>query len=184
MTAPTGTSAHPSVRPPRLAAAPTGFSHAAVYTSDIDRFRRFYEGVVGLHLGALLKMDGPPYHRHAIFPLGDVATLHVFEMPGYDPQADGIGTEIGSRGRIDHFGFELPGLSDLEALGERVAAAGASDGQIRPLGPSWSLHFRDPDGLSVEVNCRRPIPAGEQRPETLLEIGDPAWAASIGVHAA
>ena len=152
---------------------PTGFSHAAVYTSDIDRFRRFYETVVGLRMGVLLQMDAAPYYRHAIFPLGEVATLHVFEMPGYDPQSDGIGTEIGQRGRIDHFGFEVNDRADLEALRERVTAAGASDGEIRPLGPSWSLHFRDPDGLSVEVNCRRAIPPGELRPESLLEIGDP-----------
>jgi hypothetical protein len=48
----------------------------------LDRFRRFYEGIVGLRLGALLRMDVPPHHRHAIFPIGAVATLHVFETPG------------------------------------------------------------------------------------------------------
>src|SRR3954463_7489820 len=44
---------------PVLGSAPTGFSHAAVYTPDLDRFRRFYEQVVGLRLGALLRMDAP-----------------------------------------------------------------------------------------------------------------------------
>jgi catechol 2,3-dioxygenase-like lactoylglutathione lyase family enzyme len=133
-----------------------GVGHIAVNTSDLDRFRRFYEGLLGLRLVIQLRMDHPPHLRHAALLAGDRTVLHVFEVPGYDPQADGIGTEMGERGRIDHFGFEVRDRAALEDIAARLAAAGAGDGVIRPLGPTLSVFFRDPDGLACEVTCMDP----------------------------
>ena len=87
--------------------------------------------------------------------MNDASIVHVFEQPGYDPAADGVGTEMFSRGRIDHFGLLLGSVPDLEAVRDRLVAVGASDGEVRPLGPVWSVHFTDPDGLEGEVNAVR-----------------------------
>jgi catechol 2,3-dioxygenase-like lactoylglutathione lyase family enzyme len=130
----------------------TGFSHVAVNTADLDRFRRFYEGLLGIPLGVTMRMDHPPYLRHAAFHV-DRAVLHVFEVPGYDPRADGIGSGIGRRGRVDHFGFQVADAATLGNVAARLRAAGASDGEVRPLGPMLSVHVTDPDGLELEVNC-------------------------------
>lgn len=131
----------------------TGISHLAVNTADLDRFRRFYEGLLGLPLGVAMRMDHPPHLRHATFHLDDVVVLHVFEVPDYDPAAQGIGTDIGERGRLDHFGLMLRDEVALRALADRLRAAGATDGEIRPLGPVLSVHVTDPDGLQLELNC-------------------------------
>jgi hypothetical protein len=36
---------------------------------------------------------------------------------------------------------------------ERLVAAGADIGEIQQLGTIWSLFFRDPDGMELEVCC-------------------------------
>jgi catechol 2,3-dioxygenase-like lactoylglutathione lyase family enzyme len=152
--------------------AVTGVSHIAINTPDLDRFRRFYESILGLRLGADLRMEHPPYLRHAVLVVGPNVALHVFEVPGYDPQADGIGTEMGERGRIDHFGFSVDDVEQLEQVAARLAAAGAGDGELRSLGPVYSVFFRDPDGLALEINC--PIPdfdLAADDGETILEMG-------------
>jgi hypothetical protein len=41
----------------------------------------------------------------------------------------------------------------LEAVGERLVAAGAEIGEIQRLGDEWSMFFRDPDGMELEVCC-------------------------------
>lgn len=156
----------------------TGFSHVAVNTADLERFRRFYEGLLGIPMGVMLRMDHPPYLRHATFHLDGPVVLHVFEVPGYDPAADGIGTEIGQRGRIDHFGFQVADEGALRMMADRLRAAGATDGEVRPLGPVLSVHVTDPDGLELEVNCPNldfELVAGE----TVEEVGASDWLTRI-----
>jgi catechol 2,3-dioxygenase-like lactoylglutathione lyase family enzyme len=151
-----------------------GVSHIALNTADLDRFRRFYEGVLGLHMVVVARLPHEPFVRHAILAVDDVLVVHVFEVPGYDPAADGLRGDIGHRGRIDHFGFAVPDRAALDAVAARLAAAGASTGEVRELGPFWSVYAEDPDGLAFEVTC--PIPG--LAPESTLdgpieELGDP-----------
>lgn len=156
--------------------APTGISHLAGITADLDRYRAFYEGVLGLRAGVVLRLPHPPYLRHAIFFVSDSCVLHVFEEPGYDPVAAGIGTEIGHRGRLDHFGFLVRDRDELEAIRERLVAAGASDGTVTPLGPMLSVHFRDPDGLEGEINAVDDTFDPEAMDEDeVIEVPDPGW---------
>ena len=158
----------------------SGLSHLAINTADLPRFRRFYEGLLGIPMGVTLQMNHPPYLRHATFHLdGGGMVLHVFEVPGYDPQGDGIGSEIGSRGRIDHFGFQVADEAALREVADRLRAAGATDGAIRPLGPVLSLHATDPDGLEVEVNCPYLEFEVDGTVETVEEVGIVDWVARI-----
>ena len=59
----------------------------------------------------------------------------------------------GGRGAIDHFGLAVPSLQALEDVRERIVAAGGEIGEIQRLGDEWSLFFRDPDGMELEVCC-------------------------------
>lgn len=157
----------------------TGFSHVAVNTADLPRFRRFYEGLLGIPLGVTLRMEHPPYFRHAIFHLDGPVVLHVFEVPGYDPHAEGIGAEFGRRGRIDHFGFQVSDALALREVADRLRAAGASDGEVRPLGPVLSVRATDPDGLELEVNCPNLDFEIGAAAETVEEVGAADWLARV-----
>lgn len=134
-------------------AGPIGFSQVTVVTPDLDRFRAFYEGVVGLRTAIVMRAAEPSPIRHAVLLVNDASIIHAFELPGYDPVAAGIGTEMFARGRIDHVGFMVGTVGELEAVRDRLVAVGASDGTIEPHGPVHSVRFIDPDGLESEINA-------------------------------
>ena len=60
-------------------------------------------------------------------------------------------TTAGSRGPIDHYGIAVASSGALSDVRDRLLAAGAHVGDIQRLGESWSLFFRDPDGMELEV---------------------------------
>lgn len=127
-----------------------GFSHVTVVTPDLDRFRAFYEDVLGLRTAIVLRAPGL---RHAIIPVSDTSIIHAFEQPGYDPAAQGIGSEMFTRGRLDHIGLLVGSMEELEAVRDRLVSVGASDGEIGSHGPVHHVDFRDPDGLEGEINA-------------------------------
>lgn len=159
--------------------AVTGIGHIAVNTADLGRFRRFYEGVLGLPLGVVMRMEHPPNLRHAMFHVAAGLVLHAFEVPGYDPQVQGIGADIGERGRIDHFAFLVPDEATLRQVAGRLRAAGASDGEVRALGPLLSAHATDPDGLQFEVTCVNLAFDVDSSLEEVEEIGLPDWLSQL-----
>lgn len=129
----------------------TGFNHVATLTSDMDRTVRFYEEA----FGAVVTHEIQPREDHPwmkILDLGGGAALNVFAAA-----ADTIIGERrtqGGRGAIDHFGLAVDSLDTLKTMPERLAAAGAQEvGELQRLGGIWSLFFRDPDGMELEVCC-------------------------------
>ncbi len=131
----------------------SGFNHVATLTTDIDRTVRFYrdafQAVVVFEMEA--KDDHP---RMVILDLGGGAALNVFEV---DP-ADIIGErgQQGHRGAIDHYAVAVDSKDVLEQVKERLTTAGADIGEIQRLGSEWSLFFRDPDGMELEV-CAKAV---------------------------
>ena len=151
---------------------PTGFSHVAVVTGDLDGFRTFYEDTIGLETMTVFG-GGAGRSRQAVLMAGD-GVLHVFEVADYDPTSHGLSAAMFERGRLDHLGFAVPDLAALTAIRDRLLAAGASSGDIHPLGPMLSLRFVDPDGLESEINCANP----DFDPSTMRdqdEVVDPDW---------
>ena len=47
----------------------------------------------------------------------------------------------------------MPSLEVLEGIRGRIVAAGGEVGEVQRLGEEWSLFFRDPDGMELEVCC-------------------------------
>jgi catechol 2,3-dioxygenase-like lactoylglutathione lyase family enzyme len=133
----------------------TGINHVATLTPDMDRLVRFYveafDAKVTFEMAA--KEDRP---RMVIIDLGGAAALNVFEVP--EEQIIGSRRTMGKRGAIDHFGIGVDSHATLVSLRERMVAAGAEIGEIQRLGDDWSLFFRDPDGMELEV-CARVGPA-------------------------
>jgi catechol 2,3-dioxygenase-like lactoylglutathione lyase family enzyme len=125
-----------------------GINHIATMTPELDRLVRFYteafEAKVTFEMAAT---DDHP--RMVILDLGGGGALNVFEVP--ESEIVGSRTTMGKRGPIDHFGIGVDSHATLIAVQDRMVAAGAEIGEIQRLGGEWSLFFRDPDGMELEV---------------------------------
>jgi catechol 2,3-dioxygenase-like lactoylglutathione lyase family enzyme len=128
-------------------AVTSGINHIATITPDLDRTKRFYAEAFDAECVSETAA-APDRPRMAIIDLGG-AMLNVFEAPAEEIVGDR--RKLGGRGPIDHFGIGVDSLETLETLRDRLVAAGAEIGEIQRLGPEWSLFFRDPDGMELEV---------------------------------
>lgn len=128
-----------------------GFNHVATLTPDLDRLVAFYREAFGAEVTFEMaaRSDHP---RMIILDLGGGAALNVFEVS--PDEIIGERRRQGGRGAIDHYGLAVASLAELEAVRDRLAAMGAEIGEIQKLGHDWSLFFRDPDGMELEVCAR------------------------------
>lgn len=156
----------------------TAVGQIAINTSDLNRFRTFYEGLLGVPHVISLRMAQPPHLRYGVFAVGPDTALLAFEVPGYDPVADGIGVEMGRRGRIDHFALHVDEAA-FPAVRDRLVAAGASDGVVTTIGPYRSVSFRDPDGLEGNIICPNRSFDPMQVDDELIECSNPQWTANV-----
>ena len=125
-----------------------GFNHVATLTPDLDRLVDFYENVFGGVVTLRMeKRDGHP--RMYIVDFGHGVALNIFEVDA--ETIIGEQRKQGGRGAIDHFGLAVENLDALREAKTRLAAYGADIGEIQQLGGEWSLFFRDPDGMELEV---------------------------------
>ena len=128
----------------------SGFNHVATLTPDMDRIVGFYKAVFGAEV--TFEMQARPDHPHMIIlDLGGGAALNIFEVD--KETIIGERTQQGGRGAIDHYALAVDSRATLEAVRDRLLAAGADIGEIQRLGGEWSLFFRDPDGIELEVCC-------------------------------
>ena len=128
-----------------------GLNHVATLTTNMNTTIRFYEQAFDATvLFEIEKTEHHPWMK--VIDLGGGAALNVFEAP-----ADTIIGERrrqGGRGAIDHYALAVDTLATLNTVRDRLVAAGAQEvGDIQQLGPEWSLFFRDPDGMELEVCC-------------------------------
>jgi catechol 2,3-dioxygenase-like lactoylglutathione lyase family enzyme len=126
----------------------SGFNHVATLTSDMDRTVTFYKNAFDAEV--TFEMEARPDHpRMTILDLGGGGALNVFEVPA--DEIIGDRRTQGGRGAIDHYAIAVPSLDVLESVRDRLVSAGAEIGEIQRLGDEWSLFFRDPDGMELEV---------------------------------
>jgi catechol 2,3-dioxygenase-like lactoylglutathione lyase family enzyme len=127
----------------------SGFNHVATLTTSMDTTVRFYEEAFGATVTfELPKRDDHPWMK--ILDLGGGAALNVFESTA--EEIVGERRRIGGRGAIDHFALAVDSKATLDEMPDRLRAAGAQEvGEIQQLGDEWSLFFRDPDGMELEV---------------------------------
>ncbi len=127
----------------------TGFNHVATLTSSMDRTVTFYEQA----FDAAVTFEVPERDDHPwmkILDLGGGAALNVFEVPA--EEIIGERRRQGGRGAVDHFGLAVDSLETLRTMPGRLREAGAQEvGEVQQLGDDWSLFFRDPDGMELEV---------------------------------
>jgi catechol 2,3-dioxygenase-like lactoylglutathione lyase family enzyme len=126
----------------------TGFNHVATVTADVDRIVHFYQTVfdAAVTFEMAAKDDHP---RMVILDLGGGTALNVTEQPAGTITGDR--SKPGGRGPIDHYGIAVPTRADLDHIHERLTTANVDIGTIHQLGDTWSLFFRDPDDMELEV---------------------------------
>lgn len=127
----------------------SGFNHVATLSPDLDRTVRFYRDAFDADVQFEMEAQDDTHPRMIILGLGGGAALNVFEVP--PGEIIGERARQGGRGAIDHYAIAVESLTVLEQVKERLVAAGAEIGEIQRLGSEWSLFFRDPDGMELEV---------------------------------
>jgi len=127
-----------------------GFNHVATLTPNLDRLVAFYRRVFDAEVRAEIEAreDHP---RMAVIDLGGRAALNAFEVA--DGDIIGERRRQGGRGAIDHYAIAVDDRGTLDDVRERLVEWGADIGEIQQLGEEWSLFFRDPDGMELEVCC-------------------------------
>ncbi len=131
-------------------AVSTGFNHVATLTTDLERAKRFYADAFDADVTFEMAAEGDR-PRMAVIDLGGGASLNVFEVPA--GSIIGERRRQGGRGAIDHYAVAVASLDVLQDMRQRLVSAGAEIGEIQRLGAEWSLFFRDPDGMELEVCC-------------------------------
>jgi catechol 2,3-dioxygenase-like lactoylglutathione lyase family enzyme len=91
----------------------------------------------------------PTHPRRAILDLGGGSALNITEQAAGTITGDRAGP--GARGPIDHYGIAVASRDSLDDMRQRLAAVGTDVGQVQRLGDTWSLFFRDPDGMELEI---------------------------------
>jgi hypothetical protein len=84
-----------------------------------------------------------------ILALGGGGALNITEQPADTTVGDR--SRPGGRGPIDHYGIAVASRADLDDIRDRLTEATVDVGTIHQLGDTWSLFFRDPDGMELEV---------------------------------
>jgi catechol-2,3-dioxygenase len=120
-----------------------GMNHAVLYVRDAARHQQFYRDVLGFSTvidgpGPFVFMRAPSSDNHhdiAFFSIGDAAA-----------PSDAGSRTVG----MYHLAWEVATLDQLEAMRDRLAAAGALHG-ASDHGVNKSLYAKDPDGLEFEV---------------------------------
>jgi catechol 2,3-dioxygenase-like lactoylglutathione lyase family enzyme len=129
----------------------SGFNHVATLTTDMERTVEFYRQAFEAEITfEMAKTDDHP--RMIILDLGGGSALNVFETA--PDEIIGDRRRQGGRGAIDHYALAVDSLPTLQQVRQRLVTAGADEvGEIQQLGDEWSLFFRDPDGMELEVCC-------------------------------
>ena len=129
-----------------------GFNHVAILTHDMDLTVGFYENAFDAQVIHVIEAndEGHPYMK--IVDIGGGAALNIFEVPL--ESIIGERRTQGRRGAVDHFGFNCDSKGTLGKIRERLIENNAQEvGEIQQLGAEWSLFFRDPNGMELEVCC-------------------------------
>lgn len=138
---------------PRL--TPLMLNHAAWVTHDVEATADFYMNIMGMELASTVIDDSIPStgdafpYFHIFFRMKDGSTIAFFEAPGLPERPavshpayeifDHIALQAETREQVDHWHEWL--------TGQGVEVVGPTDHG----GLIYSIYFRDPNGLRLEI---------------------------------
>ncbi|MFE3190595.1 VOC family protein [Nocardia sp. NPDC059240] len=128
------------------------FAHIRLTVCDIERSRAFYENVFGWPVALEVPADADAETRARLsFLHGGVIYRLEHGLLGLRPAAADRFDE--NRVGLDHLAFSLPSLVDLKAAAAHLDASGIPHEEIKDIGVSYILEFRDPDNIALELTA-------------------------------
>lgn len=130
----------------------TGFAHVRLTVTDLHRSRAFYDQLFGWDVAFELPADADDATKEAMaFLFGGLIYSFPGGLFGLRPVASATDAFSEDRVGLDHVSIAVPKRADLEAAAIQLDALGAKREQIKDLGGSYILEFRDPDGIALEL---------------------------------
>jgi catechol 2,3-dioxygenase-like lactoylglutathione lyase family enzyme len=137
-----------------------GFSHVNLATTDLDKTREFYEGVLGFEVVAagIYEVSEGGRFRHMYFDIGNEQLLSFIEPRNIQGIPNQFPTDINSALGVPdvfyHFAFEAGSPEELAAKREELQAKDVPVTQIVDHDWSHSIYFHDPvNGITLEYAC-------------------------------
>ncbi|MFF0489297.1 VOC family protein [Nocardia sp. NPDC003482] len=130
--------------------AVSSIAHLRLTVTDIDRSRAFYERVFGWPVAVEVPADADERTREFLsFLYGGV----IYRMPqgllGLRPAATDRFDE--NRVGLDHLAFAVGSVDELRSAAAHLDACGVVHEDIKDIGVSYILEFRDPDNIALEL---------------------------------
>jgi glyoxylase I family protein len=121
----------------------SGLNHIILTVSDPNRSRPFYGELLGFEVS-----DVGEVPEHGFFFV--TGQIWIFCLPSRQPIPGDRFSEF--RVGLDHLAFAAPSKAALEALAERLIAAGVETNGVERFAPTGNLYvaFRDPDNIQLE----------------------------------
>lgn len=129
------------------------FAHVRLTVTDIARSRAFYEAVFGFDVA----FEAPPADADeqtraaAAYLFGGVIYSFGGGLLGLRPVAPTGDRYDEDRVGLDHLSFAVPARADLDDAVAVLDGLGVAHEDVKDLGGTAILEFRDPDGIALEL---------------------------------
>ncbi|RDH77972.1 VOC family protein [Mycolicibacterium moriokaense] len=124
--------------------------HIRLTVTDIARSRRFYESVFGWPVALEMPADADAETRERLwFLYGGVIYRAGDILVGLRPVATDRFDE--NRAGLDHCAFAVASKAEIESAAAHLDDLGIAHEQVKDIGGSYILEFRDPDNIALEL---------------------------------
>jgi glyoxylase I family protein len=133
-----------------MAIATGSIAHVRLTVCDIGRSRDFYDKVFGWPVALEVPADADQETRERLgFLYGGVIYRLEHGLLGLRP----VGADRFDENRVglDHIAFPVSSLAEMEAAAAHLDACGVAHEDIKDIGVSYILEFRDPDNIALEL---------------------------------
>lgn len=136
-----------------------GLHHLAISTGNIKAQIEFFTDKLGMELVALYWMHGAKDTWHGFLRMNDESSVAFVQSPEISKIVPQLGvthagnpTAISAGGTMQHLALKVRGMSELNAMRDRLRSKG-----VPVLGPvdhgfCTSIYFAGPEGLSLEFS--------------------------------
>lgn len=135
-----------------MAIAVESVAHIRLTVGEIGRSRAFYDKVFGWPVALEVPDDATDETRERLsFLHGGVIYRVPQGLIGLRPAGSDRFDE--DRVGLDHLAFSVGSLGELEAAAAHLDACGVTHEDIKDIGFSYILEFRDPDNIALELTA-------------------------------